>query len=224
MHYLHVQERATVEIRPDEIRFPKTFGVIRFLRAVEDEERSENEVIRAVELFRQRIARLFERQSTPENPITLGYRDLINLTQDDYAYFACPDCGDKLDSIDYSCYQRAYGNAEMTYGEPENHETNDYGDSDDYTYNCPHCGDEIDPFGLPMNIEMPMWTEFHRFLSDLFDGNPPNVAGQAVQFVNQITPLRRPALRESYLADEEEAIGMPIGKLDDEAVDLISQP
>ena len=225
MHYIHVGNQVTIRITPTEITFPKPFtGTVRFIRADVEEDRNADRDHADIEAFRGRRTRILSRTSTPENPLVINHRDIIALLSDSYAYTACPDCGEKLDSIDYSCYQRTYGRADMTYGEPDNHETNDYGDADDYEYNCPHCGDQIDPFGLPFNIEMPMWQEFHRFMSDLFVSDIPTINGQQIVFTGE--PIRPPRQARPTWAthDTPEAVGMPIDELAEEAEDLISQP
>ena len=66
-------------------------------------------------------------------------------TEEEVVAKLCPSCGAVIHNLDYSCYQREYGTF-TPYSNDDNdgdHEYSDSGDSDDYTYTCPECNNDI---------------------------------------------------------------------------------
>lgn len=50
----------------------------------------------------------------------------------------CPDCGESINYVRYRALTTEYG----TY-DGSGHEHEEYGDSDEYSYNCPECDHEF---------------------------------------------------------------------------------
>lgn len=204
-------------------RLAVPYGIwnVAYFRAYDCEEDNEQENERLRAAFLANARALLSEMRASQTPRELSAREIRALLPPGSASFFCEGCEEELEHLSYTCSRTEYGNAGLTsLGIAENFESVDYGDSDNYTFECPDCGNEMGD-NVDISVKIPVFEELKSLVREL-GMTEATFLGESVTFVEPPGGERRGYVRAETPPRAEQVEGMPIDEISEEE-DLISQ-